>query len=529
MRSAVTAGSDDEPSSEPELVDVCLLVEGTYPYVPGGVSAWVHDILAGHQDVTFSIFNIGSHPGAYGKPCYELPSHALQLHQVFCHDSVAPTPTGAARARLDREIREIRLGEPSQGPPSRVLRALRRLNLDTAVDDQLLEDLTSGDLTISEFLHGRQSFELLEELAPILAPEASFLDFFWHFRAIHLPILNMLATTAPPARCYHAVSTGYAGLCGALFSLKTGRPLLVTEHGIYARERDMDLARAEWIKDQPDGDGGIRVGARPSPLRGLWSRSFRALSSLAYHQATRITTLSEANRARQIAAGAPASKISIIANGVDVPEQAPQPNIAGEPPSRIARERRPVRVGFVGRVVPIKDVITFIRACYLALSKVELDVRIIGPCAEDSDYVRRCKELVDTLGVASVIKFVGPMPPAIIYKDLDVVVLTSFSEGQPLVMLEAYAAGLPVIATDVGACREMIEGRSEPDRRLGPSGLVTRVGIPSETADALVRMAGDPAWRHRLGASGRQRVLGYYRRKDMLDSYGNLYRDVVMP
>lgn len=518
--------SEAVPVANAEPVDVCLLVEGTYPYVPGGVSAWVHDILDGHRGMTFSIFNIGSHPGAYGSPCYELPPHVRQLHQVYCHDAVAAAPTGAARARLDREIRDLRLREPSQAPPSRVLRALRRLNLDTLVDDQLLDDLTSGDLTTAEFLHGRQTFELLEELAPILAPEASFLDLFWHFRAIHLPVLNMLATTAPPARCYHAVSTGYAGLCGAAFSLKTGRPLLVTEHGIYARERDMDLARAEWIKDQPDG-GGIRVGARPSPLRGLWSRSFRALSALAYHQATRITTLSEANRARQIAAGAPPSKISIIANGVDVPEPAGDGSDAQL--WRGSHERPPMRVGFVGRVVPIKDVITFIRACALALAQVPLDVRIIGPCAEDSDYVRRCKELVDTLGVGSAIKFVGPMPPAIIYKDLDVVVLTSFSEGQPLVMLEAYAAGLPVIATDVGACREMIEGRSEPDRQLGPSGLVTRVGIPTETADALVRMAGDAAWRHRLGAAGRQRVLGYYRRKDMLQSYGDLYRTLVTP
>lgn len=515
-----------------EQVDVCLLVEGTYPFVPGGVSAWVHDVLTGHPDLTFSIFNIGSHPGAYGPPCYVLPPHAQQLHQVYCHDAVAPPPTGAARARLDSEIRAIRLRQPSQVRPSRVLQALRRLNIDPGVDDELLDDLTSGDLTIADFLHGHQTFELLEELAPLVAPEASFLDFFWHFRAIHLPILHMLATTAPPARCYHAVSTGYAGLCGAMFSLKTGRPLVVTEHGIYSRERDMDLARAEWIKDQPDGGGGIRVGARPSPLRGVWSRSFRALAALAYHRATRITTLSDANRARQIAAGAPASKISIIANGVDVPEPAPGAASGTEDEvtaARASRARKPLRVGFVGRVVPIKDVITFIRACHMALAQVELDVRIIGPCAEDSGYVRRCKDLVEALGVGSAIKFVGPMPPAIIYLDLDVVVLTSFSEGQPLVMLEAYAASLPVVSTDVGACREMIEGRSDPDRRLGPSGLVTRVGIPSETADALVRLAGDPALRRRMGAAGRQRVLGYYRRKDMLQSYGDIYRNVVTP
>ena len=65
---------------------------------------------------------------------------------------------------------------------------------------------------------------------------------------------------------------------------------------------------------------------------------------------------------------------------------------------------------------------------------------------------------------------------------LDVVVLTSLSEGQPLVILEAYAAGLPVVATYVGACRELIEGGDEADRALGPSGIVTRVANPAETA-----------------------------------------------
>ena len=40
--------------------DVCMLVEGTYPYVAGGVSAWVHDIIKGHPELRFSVFNIGS-------------------------------------------------------------------------------------------------------------------------------------------------------------------------------------------------------------------------------------------------------------------------------------------------------------------------------------------------------------------------------------------------------------------------------------------------------------------------------------
>jgi glycosyltransferase involved in cell wall biosynthesis len=512
-------------------VDVCLLVEGTYPYVAGGVSAWVHDIIKGHPDLKFSIFNIGSHAGAYGPLSYVLPDHVTRLHQVYCREVEAAPPLGPARTRLDGEIRALRQRSLSHAPPSRVLGAIRRLNLEPDVlDDRLLEDLACGDLSVGDLLHGRESFELLSEIAEAKAPRTSFLDVFWHLRAIYAPILRLLTAATPPARCYHAVSTGYAGLCGAVFSLRSGRPFAVTEHGIYSRERNMDLARATWIKDQEEASDVISVGARPSPLRGLWSRSFRALSQLAYHRASHIVTLSDANRARQIADGAPSAKISIVPNGVDVatPEAAPEKSQEPSPtPPDEKREKRALRVGFVGRVVPIKDVVTFIHACNLAMAEVELDVRIIGPAGEDSAYARRCVALVETLGRSSSVKFVGPMPPHLIYADLDVVVLTSFSEGQPLVILEAYAAGLPAIATDVGACREMIEGRSAPDRLLGSSGFVTRVGTPRETAAALVRLARDPQLRRRFGQAGRKRVLGYYRRASMLESYRDLYRTLV--
>jgi glycosyltransferase involved in cell wall biosynthesis len=134
---------------------------------------------------------------------------------------------------------------------------------------------------------------------------------------------------------------------------------------------------------------------------------------------------------------------------------------------------------------------------------------------------------VARLGRSSSIQFVGPMPPARIYGDLDLVVLTSFSEGQPLVILEAYAWGVPVIATDVGACREMIEGRSDEDRRIGPSGIVTRVAAPKETGAAMVRLARDVRLRWQMGAAGHQRVTAYYQRKDMLSRYRALYEGLI--
>jgi glycosyltransferase involved in cell wall biosynthesis len=519
------------------MADVCLLVEGTYPFVAGGVSSWVHDIIRGHPELRFAVLNVGSHPGAYGEPRYQLPDNVVGLHRVFCQESVRPPLDGAARADLREEIRSMRATVDTRVRPSRVLAGLRRLHLDGAGDPDaersILDDLATNDLELDELLYGRASFDLLTMLSDRVAPDAPFLDLFWHFRAIHVPLLRLLAAPIVPAACYHAIATGYAGLLAAVWSRRSDRPLALTEHGIYAREREMELARADWIRDAAetdDGGFGLRTATwapHLSPLRKIWSGFFRALSRLAYTQAERIVTLSEVNRGKQIADGAPPAKIDIVPNGVDLPDDVPalgEVSAAGAPDEGlIALRPSPLRVGFVGRVVPIKDLITFIRACDLALRSVELEVRVIGPMDEDPAYATRCRDLVARLGRDAQIAFVGPMPPATIYPDLDVVVLTSFSEGQPLVILEAYARGVPVIASDVGACREMIEGRDAADREIGAGGFVTRVAAPKEVAAALIRLARDPRLGRRLGWAGRRRVAAYYQRRDMLASYRALY------
>jgi glycosyltransferase involved in cell wall biosynthesis len=536
MSEPVTASPprDQAPAVGPQRArsDVCMLVEGTYPFVSGGVSSWVHDIIRGLPELSFDMVNIGSHPGSYGAPRFELPPNLRSLRVLFCRGDNQPAPLrGPERAVLDRRIRAVRR-RPRDPIESRTLRGIRRLHLTDEVDDELIADLGSGDLELSSFLYGKESFELLVEISERLAPSTSFLDLFWHFRAMHVPLLRLLGASPPAASCYHAVSTGYAGLLGAVWSQATGRPFLVTEHGIYAREREMELSRAEWIRDDGEDDGLGGWAPAPSALRQLWSHMFRKLSRVAYHRADRVITLSDANRRKQIADGAPEHKIKIVPNGVRV-APVPGPGPQGLPAIESDGEApdigmRPLRVGFVGRVVPIKDVVTFIKACDSVLRQIPMDVRVIGPDDEDAAYAARCRALVSKLGREDSIRFLGRLPPAQIYAQLDVVVLTSFSEGQPLVILEAYAAGIPVIASDVGACREMVEGRSGDDRQLGPSGFVTRVAVPEDTARALILVARDPQLRRRLGAVGRQRVAAYYHSDDMLEAYQKLYREEVM-
>jgi glycosyltransferase involved in cell wall biosynthesis len=496
----------------PASADVALLLEGTYPYVAGGVSSWVDQVLGAHADRLFALLHIGPYPGAYREPVYTLPSNVVGMTEIYCRGG------GDTDFPRRRSVGAASVKKRSARPPrSRVLDALRRMHLSDVVDDELLAGLAAGDLSVAELLHGSPSFQLCRELYDAIGNGAPFMDFFWHYRAMHVPLLRVLAAPCPNAGLLHAVSTGYAGVVGSVNSLRNGIPLVLTEHGLYARERELELGRASWIQDRRGPIGNTRA----SPLRRFWSHYFRMLSRLAYWRAPRIVTLSEDNRAKQLSDGADATKCAVVPNGVK----------HEMPLRRLARGTAPphrMRVGFVGRVVPIKDVVTLVRAVGLARRQVDLECWIVGPEDEDSVYAKRCRAMVQALGLEDAIEFLGPQRVSEIYPQLDCLVLTSFSEGQPLVILEAFSHGLPVIATDVGACRELLEGGGT-DRQLGRSGIVTRVANPAETAAAMVELARRPALRREMGAVGAARVAARYQLEQVVKSYDSLYTCLVSP
>lgn len=115
--------------------------------------------------------------------------------------------------------------------------------------------------------------------------------------------------------------------------------------------------------------------------------------------------------------------------------------------------------------MPIKDVKTFIRAMRGVVSAMpEAEGWIVGPEEEDPDYASECRSLVASLGLQDKVKFLGFRRIGEVLPQLGLMVLTSISEAQPLVILEAWAAGAPVVSSDVGSCRELIEGADAEDR-----------------------------------------------------------------
>ena len=100
----------------------------------------------------------------------------------------------------------------------------------------------------------------------------------------------------------------------------------------------------------------------------------------------------------------------------------------------------------------------------------EVEALIMGPEDEDPAYAAECRQLAADLGLNGNLRFTGRVRLDDYLPRIDAIVLTSISEAQPLTVLEAGAAGIPSVVTDVGACRELILGRADEEPRLGPGG-----------------------------------------------------------
>jgi polysaccharide biosynthesis protein PelF len=105
--------------------------------------------------------------------------------------------------------------------------------------------------------------------------------------------------------------------------------------------------------------------------------------------------------------------------------------------------------------------------------------------------------------------------------------LTSISEAQPLAILEAFAAGVPCVTTDVGACREQIEGHSEDDRDLGLAGRIAPFADARALGSAALELLSDvDAWK-RCQRAGLQRVRRFYAEATMLEQYRDVYQHAM--
>ncbi len=502
------------PTSEKPLpraaeVDVLLLLEGTFPYVAGGVSSWVNQIIRGFPQLRFGAIFLGSRAEDYGPMRYALPDNLVHLEVSYLYDSRENPPVLPVKADAG------------------VMQDVQRMH-DMLHDDlkhpacphlfsQLMDEAgPDGRLSQEVFLYSRASWEYIKKSYRQRSTDPSFVDYFWTIRTIHTPFwrLREVALRAPKARVYHAISTGYAGILGVLLKHRNPRPFMLSEHGIYVKERKIDLYQAQWLKD--NRSVFEHDPSRLSYFRELWIRFFEHLGYLTYQAADDIVALYEANRQRQLLDGAPPQRTCNVPNGIDVPRFAALRALRPATP--------PPVLCLIGRVVPIKDIKTFIRAMRGVVSRLpEAEGWIAGPEDESPEYARECRDLVAQLGLEGKVKFLGFQKLTDLLQQVGLVVLSSISEALPLVILEGYAAGVPTVATDVGSCQQLVYGLPGEDAAIGASGRVVRIADPEALAQASVELLSDPDLWQSASEAAIRRVETYYSQDIMFGRYRDLY------
>jgi glycosyltransferase involved in cell wall biosynthesis len=499
--------------SSKQPVDICLLLEGTYPYVRGGVSSWLHQIIEGLKEYTFHIIFLGDEPNSYTKRYYQFPANVKGFEMHYLLSDIGKFSPSARKGNSDAfEIWNQ-------------FSAFFEQNKHPIPGDLLAEVAkflgSQKEISMQDFLYSEASWKVLTERYAESAIEHSFVDYFWTYRNIYQPlfVLSKISQNLPNAKVFHSVSTGYAGFLGALCKQTSKMPFLLTEHGIYTKERKIDLAQATWIKDRHSVID-ISMHKEIDITRKTWIRYFEQLGLTAYDQASKIISLFEGNRKRQHQDGADENKTQVIVNGIDTKKFLKAYDQRPDKP--------PMVVGLVGRVVPIKDIKTFIRTIRALLETIpNIEGWIIGPRDEDKEYTHECELLIESLGLNKNIKMLGSQNVVEMLPQLGVMILTSISEAQPLVLLEAMAAGIPCVATDVGACREIIEGALGVDASIGKAGAIVPIANPIESASAVVKiLQSSEEWKS-IGDIGIKRVTKYYDESLMYESYRQLYKEAI--
>ncbi len=463
---------------------ICLIAEGCYPYVVGGVSSWMHHLIQSFPDQEFIILTIVANRSWSGKFVYDLPENVTEVHELYLEDYDWSRKSRRKKSMGKREYR-----------------AFRSLLLNQKVDWETLFDLfQKKTLSVDNLLMSVDFLNAITDCYNLSYSQIVFSDFLWMMRSIYLPLFHTLKMKIPKADLYHCTATGYAGVLGSMAKHIHGGRLLISEHGIYTREREEELIKAKWVQ-------GI--------YKDIWIEQFRKMSNLAYDRADLVTSLYEHARELELELGCPFEKTMITPNGISVSNFQ---NL----PGKNEEEKNRIYVGAILRIAPIKDIKTLIHAFSFAReTEPSLKLWIMGPWEEEQEYANECFELVESEGIPD-IEFTGRIDVREYLGKMDMTILTSISEGQPLTILESFAAHKPVIATDVGNCRGLLMGEGDD---FGAAGIVTHIMNVEEIARAIVSLARNKTMRLQMGEAGYKRVLKKYQYKYMIEAYRRIYGD----
>ena len=296
-------------------------------------------------------------------------------------------------------------------------------------------------------------------------------------------------------------------------------PLLIAQLYRLFREKRPDVIHTHRWATLCEGLIAARLAGVPFVVHGehgtLETRRHNAwVQRLVWKRVGRVLSVSSrlAERmSRDI--GYPLDRIQVIRNGVDLNRFKPEHR--AEARASFGLDANQIAIGSVGRLVPVKDQATLLRA--LALLRLA-GFSFTGLLAGAGPLHGELLSLAAALNLDNVRLLGNRNDVHQVLGALDVFVLSSLSEGLSNTIQEAMATGLPVVATHVGGADELVDDQH--------TGLLVPPGDPRALAEAIAGLVRDPARRHRLAQAGYERAQQHFGLDRMIREYEQMYLDL---
>jgi glycosyltransferase involved in cell wall biosynthesis len=485
----------------PGRLSVLLATEGTYPYHKGGVSTWCHALTRKLADVDFSILAVAMHP--YMRRAYELAPNVKGVITVPLWGTEDPAEYGWHESMS--AFLHSRWQTTDEIIGSRFVPAYEAFLREATTAPSRARAVAEAVLALHEYF---QQFDYQRTMSDRLAWRSfvRIVSAAWERDQPGLPppavgeladawrllgrLLTVLAAPVPRTDVTHAAAAAFCALPCVVAKLRWGTPYLLTEHGVYVREQYLNLGRS----------------VKSFFVRWFVLRVVGAVTDVSYACADQLSPVCQYNTRWERWRGVDARRIRVIYNGVDPSRFSPP-----EPGAR--RPGRPLVVS-VGLVFPLKGQLDLIEAAALVRRRVpDLEVRLYGS-ASDSRYHAECETRIRDLGLQDTVVFAGTTTtPWEVYRDADIVAMSSISEAFPYTVIESMLCGAAIVATDVGGVREALDG----------AGVLVNARDPEGMAAALTALLEAPQERERLGAAARRRAIEHFTEDRFVEEYRSVY------
>ncbi len=485
-----------------QRLSVLLQTEGTYPFAGGGVSTWCDTLCCSLEDVDFHIFAVTGKPSVSRK--YDLPENIRQLRKLPLWGSKEPTFFFQPQHSFT-DIYLRRVATNADVVRREFIPHFEQFLLHVFDPENAWEE--ADEVLLQLYLYfQRYDYKRTFQAEPAWnmykrvimehgladGEKPSLFDMTTAMRWL-TNFLLPLSATIPETDVTHATAAGFCGLSGIVAKQLHGTPMIVTDHGIYVRERYLAISEEEDFS--------------------LFAKRFLTRLSMfvtrtCYRTADQVSPVCDYNYRWEVPLGAHPHKVQTIYNGIQTDKFVPglKPECTRARPTVVA----------AAHVFPLKDIETMIRSCEVARQHVpNVLYRVYGSLKVDPPYAERCRGLIRKLELEDHFRLEGYHPePSKLYLEGDISILSSISEGFPYAVLESMACGRPVVATDVGGVREAV----------GDCGVVVRPRDAEALGRGVATLLHDHRHREELAQKARARVLGSFQLSSAVGAYRQVYK-----